>query len=164
MLQFLNNAVGDKFNMYFWVCGVAIKILFIANDCDQFLDVAIAFTINGPYSLNIWVTLSQLFVDCLFPSQKSRSIFSIFQLDSGVSFTLVGNHVLIASTLIKKLNPFPQSHNGVSSKSLFHNEITTWLLSSTIQTGFLIQSPSMSSSHTFQIQSSSKSYWFWLNK
>jgi hypothetical protein len=48
VFQFLNNVVGDRFNIYFCVFGVAIKILFIANDCAQFFDVAIAFTVNVP--------------------------------------------------------------------------------------------------------------------
>jgi hypothetical protein len=61
-----------------------------------------------------------------------------------VNLTAVGKPVLIASTLIKKLNQESPSPNGVLSKPLSHSEITTLLLSSTIHTGFLFQSQSAS--------------------
>ena len=66
--------------------------------------------------------------------------------------------------MIKKLNHKFQSHKGVWSKLSLHKEIKIWLLSSTIPIGFFSQSQSISSSHTFPIQSQSISYWFGLNK
>ena len=80
-----------------------------------------------------------------------------------MNLTLVGNHVLIASTLTKKLNQKAESPKGVWSKSFFRKETIIWLLSSTIHTGFFFQSPSISSSQTFQNQSPSISYWLGLN-
>ena len=117
-------------------------------------------TINVPEFLNTWLTLFQFSATSLVQSQKSHSILDIFQLVNGENLTLVGNHVLIASTLIKKLNHNSEFPNGVLSKFLFHKEIRIWLSSSTIHTGFLVQSPSISSSHTFPTPSPSKSYWF----
>ena len=139
------------------------KILFKANDLAQSFDVAIAFTTKIQELLYVWLTLFQLFTTCLFQSQKSHSTLTIFQLVNGWNLTLVGKPALIASTLIKKLNHPSQLPKGVWSKSFFHKDTTTRLLSSTIHTGLFFPSPSISSSHTFPIQSSSKSYWFLLN-
>ena len=82
------------------------------------------------------------------------------QFVNGEKATVVGNHLLIASTSTKRLNHKSESHNGVWSNLLSHKEIIIWLLSSTIHTGFFCPSPSISSSHTFQTPSQSSSYWF----
>ena len=140
-----------------------MKILFIANDFAPFFDVATAFTVKVHPFLKVWLILPQLFTVSLSQSPKSHSILSIFQLVRGSNLTIVGNPVLIASTLTKKLNHKSLSPNGVWSKSFFRKDTTIRLLSSTIHTEFFCQSQSISSSHTFPIQSPSKSYWFGLN-
>ena len=140
-----------------------MKILFIANDLAHFFDVATAFTVKIPDFLKAWLTLFELLTTFLVQSQKSHSILSTLQLVNGSNFTLVGNHVLIASTLIKKLNQSSLLPKGAWSKSLFHKDTTTWLLSSTNHTEFFFPSQSISSSQTFPTQSLSKSYWFELN-
>ena len=125
--------------------------------------MATAFTVKVQDSLNMWLILFQLLTVFLSQSQKSHSILTIFQLVTGSNFTVVGKPVLIASIFIKKLKPGSQLSKGVLSKLLSHKDITMWLLSSTIHIEFFSQSQSISSSHTFQIQSQSKSYWFKLN-
>jgi hypothetical protein len=122
------------------------------------LDVATAFTVKNPDFPNIWLTLFPLSTTSLVQSPKSHSILEIFQSVNGTNLTLVGNHELIASTLIKKLNHKSPQAIGVTSDLSSHKEIMTRLLSSTIHIGFLLQSQSISSSHTFQILSPSKSY------
>ena len=134
--------------------------MFIAKDFHPFLDVATAFTIKFHDVLNICFTLFQLLTFWTVPSPKSHSILSTSQLVSGEKATAVGNHLLIHSTSMKKLNHKSAFHNGVWSSLLSNKEIITWLLSSTIQIGFFSPSPSISSSHTFHIPSLSSSYWF----
>ena len=135
----------------------------MANACLPSFDVATAFTVNVPDFLKAWLILFQLLTIPFVPSQKSHSIFVKFQFVKGSNLTTVGNHVLIASTLIKKLKPKLLLPKGVWSRSFFRKDAIMWLLSSTIHTGFFFQSQSISSSHTFQIPSLSSSYWFWLN-
>ena len=134
--------------------------MFIAYDSDQSFDVATAFTVKIPDSLNTWLTLPPLDTFLLVQSQKSHSILAIFPFVFGSNTTDTGDFPHIESTFTKKLNHKSLSHIGVWSELFSNKETTIWLLSSTIHTGFFFQSQSISSSQTFPTQSWSVSYWF----
>ena len=139
-----------------------MNILFIAKDSYHSLDFAIAFSVYVPGLWNMWLVLLPFLDFWIFQSHRSSSILSIFQFVNGVTFTVVGEVLLIESTFIKNVNHLLWFPRGVVSNLLSHNEITILLLSSTIQILFFLLSQSISSSHTFQAPSSSKSYWLGL--
>ena len=80
-----------------------MKIFVIAKTFHPLLDFAVAFTINVPDVLNVWFILFPFLTILVFQSQKSHSMLSISQLVNGSKVTVVGNHVVILLTLIKKL-------------------------------------------------------------
>ena len=150
-------------------------VLAIALFLSQF---AKACTTNNQAWLNVWETF---FPSAVAPSENFRWTFhTVFHLVTTSNSALAGaiSQILFILIYIHKLfNDHSQSSqtqfllesfwllfftNGQLSVLELHFQTTTWSKSSTIHTGLFIQSPSISSSHTFQIQSQSTSIWLGL--